>query len=50
MENMFELSWIIHDYAYAPKTVRVKRAFLNMAILCYVGVGWGGLGWGGGGC
>ena len=30
-------------YAYAPKTVRVKRTFLNMAIL-----GWGGVGWGGG--
>ena len=32
-------------YACGPKTVPVKRAFLNMAI-----VGWGGVGWGGAAC
>ena len=31
----------VYDYAYAPKTVRVKRTFLNIAML-----GWGGVGWG----
>ena len=35
----------IHNYACGPKTVPVKRAFLNIAI-----VGWGGVGWGGGAC
>ena len=33
-----DLRW--HVYACGPKTVPVKRAFLNMSIL----------GWGGGGC
>ena len=32
-------------YACGPKTVPVKRTFLNIAI-----VGWGGVGWGGGAC
>ena len=32
-------------YACGPKTVPVKRAFLNIAI-----VGWGGVGRGGGAC
>ena len=30
-----------HVYACGPKTVLVKRTFLNIAI-----VGWGGVGWG----
>ena len=35
----------IYVYACGPKTVPVKRTFLNIAI-----VGWGGVGWGGGAC
>ena len=37
--------YYIDIYACGPKTVPVKRAFLNIAI-----VGWGGVGWGGGAC
>ena len=33
-----DLRW--HVYACGPKTVSVKRAFLNISIL-----GWGGVGW-----
>ena len=41
----YDLSMLAHVYACGPKTVPVKRTFLNVAI-----VGWGGVGWGGGAC
>ena len=34
-------------YACGPKTVLVKRTFLNIAIVGWGGVGWGRVGWGG---
>ena len=37
----------IHICACGPKTVPVKRTFLNIAIVGWGGVGWGGVGWGG---
>ena len=33
----------IHDLACGPKTVPVKRTFLNIAIVGWRGVGWGGM-------
>ena len=32
-----------HVYACGPKTVPVKRTFLNIAIVGWSGVGWGGM-------
>ena len=33
----------VHIYACGPKTVPVKRTFLNIAIVGWSGVGWGGM-------
>ena len=33
----------IHNCACGPKTVPVKRTFLNIAIVGWSGVGWGGM-------
>ena len=46
---IFNLNYIfifyiyIHIYACGPKTVPVKRTFLNIAIVGWSGVGWGGM-------
>ena len=34
---------IIYIYTCRPKTVPVKRTFLNIAIVGWSGVGWGGM-------
>ena len=34
---------IIYIYTCGPKTVPVKRTFLNIAIVGWSGVGWGGM-------
>ena len=40
---MYSIYTYLHVYACGPKTVPVKRTFLNIAIVGWSGVGWGGM-------
>ena len=39
--HVFQIYIYIHNCACGPKTVPVKRTFLNIAIVGWSGVGWG---------